>query len=274
VGWLWNCTLLALPLLGIILSSGTQTFGDRYSYLSQVGLCISIVWFCGDLARKKTWIHAAFIGTYLIILFSLIICSYQEASYWKNTVSLMEHNLKFYTEENTFAHSYLADALIQSGNPYKAIPHIQKIVELDRTAADNQVTIEYRHKLGRLLYQSGRREAGITELDRTLKIQPGNAFIKNDLAWMLATSPEEKTRDGKRALKLIEEANKSMEGKDPSILDTLSACYAETGDYPEALRAANRARELAKQAGMRELTETLDKEITLYESGKPIRDPQ
>jgi hypothetical protein len=70
------------------------------------------------------------------------------------------------------------------------------------------------------------------------------------------------------------EADKATGGNNPYILDTLAAAYAEMGNYPEALKRARRAQGLAEKAGIKELAENLSNEIALYESGKPLRDPQ
>jgi hypothetical protein len=54
----------------------------------------------------------------------------------------------------------------------------------------------------------------------------------------------------------------------------LAAAYAETGDYTKALETAHRALALAQQQGNKELSDRLKTEITLYEAGKPCRDPR
>ncbi len=172
------------------------------------------------------------------------------------------------TPWDLIARDQLADTLVLQGQPQEAVLEYKQALKIDPTS------IKVASKLVRLLISSGKRPEALEVLENTLRMNPNAVSVQNDLAWILATAPENYLLNGKRALELALQANKATEGKDPSQLDTLAACYAETGAYPEALRTANRARELAKQAGMRELTETLDKEIGLYESGKPIRDPQ
>ena len=53
----------------------------------------------------------------------------------------------------------------------------------------------------------------------------------NNLAWLLATSPEEGIRDGKRAIELAEKACEETEWQDAHIISTLAAGYAETGNF-------------------------------------------
>ena len=67
----------------------------------------------------------------------------------------------------------------------------------------------------------------------------------NNLAWLLLTSGDESLRDPKRALKL---AKDSVEMKEAAnTLDTLAEAYYQNDMYPEALNAAKRALELAKE---------------------------
>src|SRR5437762_13911987 len=49
-GWLWYLIML-LPVIGLV-QVGSQAHADRYTYLSQIGLCIAAVWSIVDLSRS------------------------------------------------------------------------------------------------------------------------------------------------------------------------------------------------------------------------------
>ena len=110
-------------------------------------------------------------------------------------------------------------------------------------------------------------------LIRAFQIHQNDPTLLNDLAWMLATAPEDSLRDGRKALELALRADKSAGGNDPAVLGTLAAAYAETGDYPGALETAQRALALAKKSGKEGNFVGLKREIALYEAGKPCREP-
>ena len=131
------------------------------------------------------------------------------------------------------------------------------------------------YMLSKCLLEQGSQREGFGELETTLRLDPDYAAAQNDLAWMLATAPEDGIRDGKRALKLALRADKAVSSSDPYLLDTLAAAYAETGDYTKALATARKALSLALKPDSgkppEDLIAGLRREIRLYESGKPCR---
>ncbi len=101
-----------------------------------------------------------------------------------------------------------------------------------------------------------------------LKLQPKDASLLNNLAWVLATSPVDKLRDGTRAIKLATDACQLTEYKEAYILSTLAAAYAETGDFKTAIQWSKKAVSLGK--GKQQAS--LAKELAGYEAGKPVRE--
>ena len=95
----------------------------------------------------------------------------------------------------------------------------------------------------------------------------------NNTAWLLATDQNASVRNGAEAVELAGRAVRLSNGREPAILGTLAAAYAETGRFPEAVQTARKALELAVQQNNRPLTDVLPARIALYEAGKPFRQP-
>ncbi len=90
----------------------------------------------------------------------------------------------------------------------------------------------------------------------------------NNLAWVLATSPEDELRDGGRAVELAKQACEVTEYKQAHILSTLAAGYAESGDFDHAVDWSQKAVAL----GADEMKEQLKKELESYQAKKPWRE--
>jgi hypothetical protein len=79
-------------------------------------------------------------------------------------------------------------------------------------------------------------------------------------------------RDGTKAVELAERANRLTDGRNPIMVTTLAAAYAETGGFSDAIKTAESAWQLATDSGNVALAETIRAQIGLYRSGRPYRD--
>lgn len=97
--------------------------------------------------------------------------------------------------------------------------------------------------------------------------------LLNNLAWVLATSPNDEIRNGKRSIELGLKACEATDYKAAHILSTLAAGYAETGDYENARKWAAKAVELGEKEDNEQL-EQLKQELESYKAEKPWREEQ
>jgi tetratricopeptide (TPR) repeat protein len=116
----------------------------------------------------------------------------------------------------------------------------------------------------------GKQAEAVEDYEQALKLEPENSGILNNLAWLLATSPEDKLRDGKRAIELAKKACEVTDYKQAHILSTLAAAYAETGDFDTAKKWSSKAVEIGEES----MKEQLSKELESYKEGKPWREAQ
>lgn len=69
-----------------------------------------------------------------------------------------------------------------------------------------------------------------------------NAYrqARSNLAWLLATCPEDSARDGQRAIEIVRQLLE-QEPDNPSLLDTHAAALAETGQFEQAIETQQKA---------------------------------
>ena len=102
--------------------------------------------------------------------------------------------------------------------------------------------------------------------------RPDDAARLNNLAWTLSTHPDASLRNGAEAVELGRRAVRISDGREPSILGTLAAAYAEAGRYADAVRTAEAAWKLALQQDRRPLATSIEAKRALYKAGRPFRD--
>lgn len=90
------------------------------------------------------------------------------------------------------------------------------------------------------------------------------------LAFILATSKDDRLRDGREALALSEKALK-VDPTSPTILNSYAAALAENGRYEEAVAAENQAIVNARNKGETAVQRVSEERLVVFRSGKPLR---
>lgn len=163
-------------------------------------------------------------------------------------------------------HSSLGVALLDLGQPEESLAHLQKAVEIDPNDSDAH------YNLGNTLLQMGRASQAIVEYERALTVDPRDTQALNNLAWLLATSPDALIRDGAKAVELAERADSLTEHRSPVISATLAAAYAEAGRFDDAIKAGRHALQLATDDGNISRADSIRAQIEIYQSGAAFRD--
>ena len=296
VGWFWYVGML-VPMLGLV-QVGLQAHADRYTYLPHIGVLIALTWLIVDLTKQWRWraMILRFGGAAVILI--LTACSFQQATYWRDSISIWTHALAV-TKNNDTAHLCLAEALLERGKLDEAIAHSQAAIEIRPanagaygrvpmvlTTEQSQSAIAYwqdrlktnpldtdaHNNLGVVLIQSGDPRGAIAQWETSLAIKPNDGNAENNLAWVLATYPEGTLRNGKRAVELAEKATALPGGQDPIVLRTLAAAYAEAGEFSKAIATAEEALKSASSRQNSSLVETLQNETAQYRANKPHRE--
>jgi tetratricopeptide (TPR) repeat protein len=144
-----------------------------------------------------------------------------------------------------------------------------------RQAWERAVEIDPRHvgatlALAELLLDTGDESGAVDRLRGAVAAGSTSDALQNLLAWLLATSPDDKLRDGKEAVRLAEGICAEHPDR-ASYLDTLAAAYAADGRFEEALGASDRALAAAVSAGNTELPQAIRQRRHEYEGRRAYR---
>jgi tetratricopeptide (TPR) repeat protein len=114
-------------------------------------------------------------------------------------------------------------------------------------------------------------DKAIQDFEEAIRLDPKSfpPFALRDLAQLLATCPDEKVRDGRRAVELAARACDLSGWSNGIFLDSLAAAYAENGQFGEAVRFETKALD---DSQFRRLEGTEARQhLELYKQKKPLR---
>jgi tetratricopeptide (TPR) repeat protein len=111
-------------------------------------------------------------------------------------------------------------------------------------------------------------DQALDDFDRALRLDAKDEQAWNGKAWLEATCPDAEHRDAKLAVEHATKACQFSDWKEPAMLDSLAAAYAESGDFANAVKWQTKARDLAPAVERADFQTRLD----LYKAHKPCRD--
>jgi tetratricopeptide (TPR) repeat protein len=118
-------------------------------------------------------------------------------------------------------------------------------------------------------FYKGNCAQAIADTTKALEINPQYADAYNQLAWVFALCPDDKYRNGAKALEL---AKKAVELRpEVDFLDTLAAAYAEAGKFEDAAKTEERVITLLKKGGRTDELAEYEERLESYKSKKPWR---
>ena len=192
-------------------------------------------------------------------------------------------------------HRNLGKIMVAQGKPDEAIAELSRALAIQPKDADTRTI------LGVTLLGKNRTDEAVTQFQEAARLQTTNALANynlalihqerkqtreaaerfrlalkaqpdwpeslNNLAWILAANPDAAVRNGAEAVKLAEWACQLTDYKEPLLVGTLAAAYAEAGRFPEAVSAAGKARALALAAGQKEIAQRNQELLELYQAG-------
>ena len=198
------------------------------------------------------------------------------------------------------AHNNLGVLLLQQGKVAEGAAQLREAVRLNPDDAESQYNLasalvqqqQWREGAGlleklaparkddaNLYYQLavakahlGQTRDAMSEYARALLLRPDYPEALDGLSWLLATDPRSELRNGPQALQMSSLACDLTVRKQPAMLATLAAAYAENGQFTNALSTVEKAQTSAAAAGQKDLAARCAEMHAAFKAGKPWRE--
>jgi protein O-mannosyl-transferase len=263
VGWLWFLGTL-VPVIGLIKIGG-QSMADRYAYLPSIGLFLLVAWGCHDLGVRSRLSPGLQIGTATCAVLTFALLTIRQSSYWQDSFTLFTHTLAV-TQSNELAHDRLGDVFLRQQKLREAEAHLLSAIAIAPQFAESH------YGLGLVANAEGHPAEAVAHWRIALQLKPEWLALKNNLAWLLATCPDDSCRNPAEAVQLAQAAA-AADPRNPSFFDTLGAACAAAGKFGEAIAAAEKAVALAEARGLSGAAARFRLRLQSYKAGKAYQAP-
>jgi tetratricopeptide (TPR) repeat protein len=123
------------------------------------------------------------------------------------------------------------------------------------------------------LNAEGNSREAIARYREALRLDPDHVESLNNLAWILATDPDPRNRDGAEAVRLATHACELTHFHQPFLMGALAAAQAEAGQYDSAADTSTTASRLFLAISNSAMAATNQALSKLYRSGQPYHVP-
>jgi Tfp pilus assembly protein PilF len=185
--------------------------------------------------------------------------------------------------ENVAIHENAAMLYGNAKNYPMALQHLQRVLEFEpgresalalvqRYQASGSETARELNNASTSHMKAARYAEALAGFQKALELYPDAPMALNNLAYLLATCPDENFRDGKQAVALATRLlDFAKDAPQPGFRATLAAAYAETGDFEQAVKTIIQAIDDAETLGQRGSIEQFLEIMGTYKNGQAYR---
>ncbi len=200
---------------------------------------------------------------------------------------------------NTSVHLVLGNALLSTGDRRGAIEHLRAVTkiqpnnfeaqlnlasalasdgELAEAISGYQTTLRLapnsalaHYQFGAALLGGHREKEALQEFREALRLSPESALTLDKLGWILSTSSEAALRNGKEGMAFAQRACQITNNLNPVTLSTLSAAFAEDGQFDQAIASAEKSKSLTDPDKNPKLVALINRQLSFYRDHRPFR---
>ncbi|MGA8128720.1 MAG: tetratricopeptide repeat protein, partial [Syntrophobacteraceae bacterium] len=223
-GWLWFTGTL-VPVIGIV-QVGDQAMADRYTYIPLIGLFVMAAWGIPELVKKlqptRPPCKEPLFASSALILSCLLIVTWTQVGYWRNSITLFEHALKV-TNLNAIIHNCRGITYAKLGNHRQAIEDFDRAVEINPQYAD-----AYSNR-GITYGKLGDQRQAISDYGRAIEINPkyADAYNNRGAAYDALGNHQQAVSDYDRAIEI--------NPKYANAFSNRGAAYGKLGNQRQAM---------------------------------------
>lgn len=149
--------------------------------------------------------------------------------------------------------------------------------DYDRAIADYTEAIRLKPDLVEQIYllrgttysYKGDWGKAVADYTEVIRRKPDNVAAYNQLAWLLAVSPDANLRNGAKAVEYATKACELSKWRNPSCFSALAAAYAEAGDFENAVKWQTKYLEFP---WAKDIQEKARQRLSFYEQKKPYHE--
>ena|GEM_PF-879167 len=116
----------------------------------------------------------------------------------------------------------------------------------------------------------GQGKQALRDFQEAVHVMPKDSRPNSMLAWLLATCPDGRVRNGTEAVSAAKKACELSQWQRSDCIDTLAAAYAEAGDFEQAVKYEKQS--LADSSSAPKERQEREKRLSLFQQRKPFRD--
>ncbi|HZL43353.1 MAG TPA: tetratricopeptide repeat protein [Verrucomicrobiae bacterium] len=174
------------------------------------------------------------------------------------------HDESFSRPGDAQAHLNWGLVLLEQGRTDEAEKEFSEAIRLHPRDARSQC------RLAVALIRQRKAAEAVVHYRAAVRLRPLYTGALNGLAWILATSPDPRLRDGPEALRLARQACDATGHGQAGLLITLAAAYAETGQFDTARDVISQAQALASKSGARDIETRAGQLLNLFNSRRTV----
>ena len=172
LGWGWYLVML-LPVIGFI-QIGLQRHADRYTYLPEIGIVVSIAWLVAEVSRSWRNRRVLLLGGSLFCIIALGLGARAQALYWHDSETLWSRALAL-APTSEVANNNLGMVLLKQGRVDDAMVHFQRVLRLHDGEHEPfyALSAAFAHSNLAVAYsEKGETQLALQEAEQTVTLQP------------------------------------------------------------------------------------------------------